>query len=964
MNFYSGEDFQQLRLQYKDFAQWQYNRLKSGKLTKQEAYWWERFSGELPVLNMPGDFPRPPVQSFEGDRFHFTLEKSLTLDLNRLIKEKGTTLFMVLLAVYNILLARYTGQEDIVIGTTIAGRPHPDLENIIGLLIETLALRNYPKGEQTFGKFLKDVKQGTLEAYDNQDYPFKELIRKIGAENEISRNPVFDAMLIVQNIEVTAFKLEGLKFFPYQPPGKEAKHTSKVDFTIEAVEAREEIYFKLEYCSRLYKRETMERFAQHFINIIKEVVNNPVIQLSVIEVISEEEKRQLLEEFNDTGLEYTSTKMVHELFADQVEETPDNTALVGGNHKLQITNNKHGAPFGQVLNAFGGIHLTYRELNEKSDQLAYVLKEKGVHPDTIVGIMVEPSVGMVIGIIGILKSGGAYLPIDAEYPEERIKYILEDSGTGIILTSASNRFLNFSEVEHFNCQLSIVNCQLSMRSQPATRNPQLVTSLAYIIYTSGTTGRPKGVMVEHQNLTAYINAFEKEFDLQPDDTVIQQASYAFDAFVEELYPILLKGGKLAIPGREVLRDIHVLCCFIARHQVTFITCSPQLLNELNNYPELLTCLRILISGGDRLKAEYIGNLLKIGNVYNTYGPTESTVCATYYRCPRGRGLSANVSIGRPITNYQVYILDKYQELLPVGVVGELCVAGAGVARGYLNNPELTKERYIEIEVEVNKKFLRGGPGAPRRGEPKKAKCFALYAVRHAPCAMLSPPGRRRQKTYRTGDLARWLRDGNIEFLGRIDRQVKIRGYRIELGEIENRLMALENIKKAVVVESERKSGQNYLVAYVVANDQSLEIAEIKGRLACQLPDYMIPSYIMVVAEIPLTLTGKIHWQRLPSPRPHVQADQAYAAPVSNKEKTLTRIWQEVLELDRVGPDDNFFDLGGTSLDIFNLNTKLNKTFKKQIPVVVLFQYTTIRSLLGYLERGTDQQDISHQAQTG
>jgi tyrocidine synthetase-3 len=936
MDFYAGNQPQPLQLQYKDFSHWQYNHLKSGKLKKQEAYWIERFTGDLPVLNMPIDFPRPAIQSFDGDQFDFILEKSLTHDLNRLIKETGTTLFMVLTAVFNILLNRYTSQEDIITGTTTAGRFHPDLQHIIGLLIETLALRYYPLGEQTFNQFLMNVKTGTLAVYENQDYPFKELIKKLGAENEISRNPVFDAMLMVQNIETVNFELQGLTFSPYQPPGNEESVSpmSKVDFTLTAAETGDEISFNLEYCTRLYKRETMERFAKHFINIIKEVTAEPTIKLSAIQIIDTEEKKQLLEEFNHSAQKYTRIKPVHELFADQVRRTPDHMAVVGmTNPESEIrTSRSEGtrglAPLSRLMS------ITYKELNERSHQLARLLRQTGVTPDTIVGIMVEPSLEMIIGLLGILKSGGAYLPIDPNSPEERIKYILKDSGAKIFLSDAGIEYL---ETEHPS----------TYRESPLERGGPKgrgVSNLAYIIYTSGSTGRPKGVMVEHRNLTTYINAFEKEFHLQPEDTVIRQASYTFDASVEELYPILLKGGKLAVTGKEVKNDINALCNFIVKHQVTMITCSPQLLNELNKFANLLTSLRVLISGGDRLNAEYIENLLGIGAVYNTYGPTEATVCATYFRCSGDSKLPTNVPIGKPITNYRVYILDKYANLLPVGVPGELCITGGGVTRGYLNRPELTAEKFC-LRRPGGALFEKTAPPGP------PCKNFLLEGTGSNIYFNMS-------YIYRTGDLARWLSDGNIEFLGRIDRQVKIRGYRIELGEIENQLTLLENIKQAVVVEEKRKSGQNSLAAYVVLNQDnkdSFKVSEVKARLSHQLPGYMIPPYIMAVKKIPMTLSGKIDRKQLP--RPGTEQAQPYSAPGSDKEKILAEIWKEVLELNQVGRDDNFFDLGGTSLDIFSVNTRINEIFKKQIPIVSMFQYPTIRSLVSCLEEETHQPGI-------
>ncbi|MCP5051083.1 MAG: amino acid adenylation domain-containing protein, partial [bacterium] len=884
MTYYSGGDFQPLQLQYKDFAQWQYDRLASGELGKQEAYWLGLFSGELPVLNMVTDFPRPPEQSFEGGKLYFKLEKPLNSPLNDLIKKTGTTLFMVLLAVYNVLLNRYTGQQDIIIGTTIAGRSHTDLENIIGLLIETLALRNNPQGEQTFEEFLNQVRQRTLNAYENQDYPFKELIKKVGAGNEISRNPVFDAMLIVQNMEITEFELHGLQFSPYQPPKGEEQYMSKVDFTLDALEKGEEIYFNLEYCSRLYKRETMERFARHFINIIREVVAEPGIHLSAIPIISQKEKQQLLEEFNTAPMEteFDSQKTVLDRFEEQVERTPNNIALVGIKSPI-----------------------TYSELNNRADRLAFTLTKNGVKPDTIVAIMVEPSLDMIIGLWGILKAGGAYLPIDPDYPQERIHFMLRDSGTKIIVTNGlklngpdSLVVIKPGDVNGFH-------------NHQTAKPPNHQTILAYIIYTSGSTGRPKGVLVEHSNLTAYIDAFEKEFDLRPRDTVIQQVSYAFDAFVEELYPILVKGGKLTIPGRDVNRDIHRLCHFISRQQVTMITCSPQLLSELNGWQprHLLASLRIIISGGDRLKAEYIDNLLETGEVYNTYGPTESTVCATYYKCPAVSPLPSNVPIGKPIANYQVFVLDKYHNLLPIGVGGELCVSGAGVTRGYLNQPELTNEKF---EVRSSK--------------------FEVKA---------------RIVLYHTGDFARWLPDGNIEFLGRIDHQVKIRGFRIELGEIESHLLAHDEVESAIAIVRIDNRDDNFLCAYLTSFRQ-IGNAELKTHLSRQLPEYMIPLHFIQLESIPLTANGNVDIKALPAP--DRKSEGPLIPPENDTQEKLASIWSQVLgiEAGSLGIDSDFFQLGGHSLNATRAISRIYKELDVKIPLSELFKSPSIRELARFI----------------
>jgi len=911
MTLYSGGKLSPLTLQYKDFSQWQHDHLVSGKLKKLEEYWLKRFKGGAPVLNMPTDFPRPPVQSFDGDKSDFTIEKSLTADLKHLIKETGTTLYMVLLAVYNILLSRYTGQEDIVIGTTIAGRHHPDLQQIIGLLIETLVQRNFPAGHLEFKTFLEMVKKETLEAHENQAYPFREIIRLVGADSEVSRNPVFDAMLIVQNFEAAAFQLEGLHFLPYQPDEKEIQHTSKLDFTIEAMEneARGDIRFTLEYCTRLYRRETMERFARHYIDIIGEVTANPTVRLADIEVIDETEKQQLLETFNDTSHKSGTKKprLVLERFRDRVAKTPDRIAIIG---------------LGQSVN--DTVFLTYRGLSEGAGSLADELIKKGVQPDTIVAIMMESSVEMAVGIWAILEAGGAYLPIEPGSPEERVDYMLKDSGTATLLT-------DYEKKKMVNCQLSIVNCQLLMGppQAPFHHSSFIVhksSHLAYIIYTSGTSGRPKGVLVEHRNLANYVVAVENEIHPRPDDTILQQGSLVFDAFVEEFYPLLLLGGIVAIPGKMLTRDIPGLCLFIARHRVSMIASAPQMVNELNKVlkdglpapldaRELLASMRIVLVGGDLVKTGYIDKFLETAEVYNTYGPTESTVCATYYKCPKPPTLSGDVPIGKPLAAYKIYIEDKYGNLSPIGVGGELCVAGPGVTRGYMNQPELTAEKFVENRSHWS---------------------YRTYISS--------------KKIYKTGDLARWLADGNIEFLGRIDRQVKIRGYRIELAEIETGLTAVEGIKEAVVIGEARKSGDRYLAAYVVCAG-TFDPGKIKIQLARQFPDYMIPTYIIRAPEIPWTGIGKVDRKRLPHPQAVSDSLQPFIAPGNQAEKRLAETWKQILEKDRIGIDDNFFDLGGTSLDIIKLNTRIKEEFNTQIPLVSLFKYTTIRTLAQYIAEG-------------
>ncbi|UCH96966.1 MAG: amino acid adenylation domain-containing protein, partial [Candidatus Aminicenantes bacterium] len=723
VSHYKGEKLSPPRIRYKDFSEWQDKRLKTGELKHQEAYWLNHLSGELPILDMPLDYPRPTIQRFEGERIRFQLEEQLTRELNTLSKKTGTTLYMILLATYNLLLAWYTGQEDIIVGTPSAGRNHADLENTIGFFLETMAIRSYPTDDKLFNLFLEETRTTTLEAYENQDYPFRELIKKVGNGNHLSRNPVFDVMLNVLNQDQAELKLPGVNIIPFDFDAR----VSKVDLTLEAREVGDKIVLELEYCTALFKRETIERLSQHFVNILRQVLNDPHIRLSGLEILNEGERKQILVEFNNTGIEITGDETVIDYFASQAEKIPDHAALVdpGGDIKAAGSRN---------------ILITYKELDNKSNQFTGFLRRKGVGPDIIVGIMAERSVEMIIGILGILKAGGAYLPIDPDYPAERIAFMLKDSGAEILLKDN-----DFTPEAFTTCPKGTSS---HLHLSPWVNAP--ATSLAYIIYTSGSTGRPKGVMVTHKNLVSYLYSFEQEFTINNEDVVIQQASCSFDVFGEEVFPCLVKGGRIVLSSKDEVRDTALLTGFIARHQVTVIDCSPLLLNELNRSclstaKNPLRTIHTFISGGDVLKGEYVNNLIKIGNVYNTYGPTETTICATYHKLSIGE--ESNIPIGKPIANYRVYIINKNFRWLPVGVPGEICIAGVGVSRGYLNQPELTAKKFLATDehgrtrTAFNQKLLRGDPGAPRRGEPKMAKCFAPYAMRHAPCAMLSPPGR-------------------------------------------------------------------------------------------------------------------------------------------------------------------------------------------------------------------------------
>jgi len=884
---YGGKELPELRIQYKDYAAWQNEMISSEVMKKQEEHWLNTFHGEIPVLNLPTDFPRPSLQSFEGDRIGYSINKEIIEGIRRIAKETGTTMYMVLLAGFNILLSKYSGQEDIIVGSPIAGRHHTDFTNIIGMFVNTLAMRNYPIGSKTAKEFIEEVKTNALKAYENQDYQFEELVEKIGVKRDLSRNPLFDVMLVMQNTEMGEIVLNGISIKPYELQNRIAKF----DITVSAVETEDSIEMSIEYCTKLYKKETIERMTGHYTNILEKVRQNPDITLEQIEMISEEEKHKLLYEFNNTYAEYPKDKTIHELFEEQVARTPDNIAAVYENRQL-----------------------TYRELNEKSNQLARLLREKGVGADSIVGIMVERSLEMIIGIMGILKAGGAYLPIDPEYPEDRKQYILKDSGAKLLLVQKQTRDKTAYRGEKIELDDERLDAKDSSNLDPVSRP----NDLAYIIYTSGSTGKPKGVMIENYSVINRIGWMQKEYKLTAADVILQKTPFTFDVSVWEMFWWSFTGAKVVFlnPGGE--KNPHEIVQAISKYKVTIMHFVPSMLSVFMEYLKnnleirYIESLKIIFSSGEALTLKHVeqfnGIISENGGrkLSNLYGPTEATVDVTYYNCTEDLKYKANIPIGKPIWNTRMHIVDRNNKLQPVGVTGELCIAGDGLARGYLNRPELTAEKF------VTNPFTAG------------------------------------QRMYRTGDLARWLPDGNIEFLGRIDSQVKIRGFRIELGEIENQLIEHEAVKEAVVIAKEEQDGSKYLCSYVVGDGQ-LTVTELREYLRKELPDYMIPSYFMQLEAMPLTPNGKIDRKALPEPDGKIDSSVEYEAPRNEVEEKLVKIWEEVLKVEKIGINDNFFELGGHSLRATSVAAKIHKELNVEVSLREIFKTPAIRGLSEYIK---------------
>ncbi|MCH7324060.1 amino acid adenylation domain-containing protein, partial [Solibacillus sp. MA9] len=875
IELYNGKELKPLKLQYKDFAEWQNKFLNSEEIKIQEEYWINIFSDEIPVLNIPTNYKRSVIKSFEGDDVGFELDERIIEQLKELTKETGTTMHMVLLSAFYILLSKYSRQEDIVIGVPVAGRSHVDLQNIIGIFVNTVALRMKPVGGKDFTEFLNEVKENSIKAYENQSYQFEALIEKLDVRRDASRNPIFDVMFNMVDIETENMnEFDGFILKKYNGE----KRTSKFDLTLNVTQSDKTLRFTMEYCTKLFNKETIERLGKHFIRILENVVDNTEIELNKIDLLTEEEKVKLFYEFNNTKVDYPKEKTIQQLFEDQVEKTPDNIAVV-----------------------FEDKRLTYRELNESANRLAIELRRKGVKADSIVGIMVERSLEMIIGIIGVLKSGGAYLPVDPRYPRERIEYMLEDSKCQILLSETSL----LGKVKFKGYILDLYNSDFQCGE---SRNPEKINSfkdLAYVIYTSGSTGMPKGVMIEQQQVNNFIHGITKETKLNSYKNILCITTVCFDIFGLETLVPLTNGLKVILASSDVSVDSKKLARIIDENKIEVMQSTPSRLNillENEDFQESINHLKLVLVGGEEVTSSLFNKWNKHNNtkIYNVYGPTETTIWSTIKLLEQ----DGKITIGRPISNTSIYILNKDKQM-PIGVEGELCIGGDGVARGYLNRAELTAEKFVGNPFELGK------------------------------------------KVYRTGDLARWLPDGNIEFLGRIDNQVKIRGFRIELGEIENRILQHKRIKEAAVVVKENKENEKYICAYVVS-DKEMKDLKLRDSLRGTLPEYMIPSYFVQIEKMPLTPNGKLNRRALPEPILEENTIEC-EAPRSEVEKVLAELWSAVLGIEEVGINDNFFELGGHSLKATILLSKIHKVLNKEIPLNEIFRLPTIKELAEFLE---------------
>ena len=847
-----------LPLQFADYAVWQRQHLQGEFLKSQLSYWKKQVGNSLPFLDLPTDRRRSPSQSFRGTRIAVTLLEDLAEALNELSRQAGVTLFTTLLAAFKVLLHRYTGQEDIVVGSPVANRSHTEIEGLIGFFVNTLVLRTDLSGNPSFKELLIRGRNTCLGAYVHQDLPFEKLVEESNPDRDLGRNPLFQVMFVFQNALASGLRFPGCTSQSVEIDAG----TSKFDLTLSLAGRERRLAGFFEYNSDLFDRPTIERMIGHFEVLLEGIVTNPDQRISTLPLLREAERHQLLVKWNDTKADYPTESCIHELVEAQVEKTPEVVAV-----------------------EFEGQQLTYRELNDSANQLAHFLRELGVGPEKLVGICIDRALEMVIGLLGILKAGGAYVPLDSTYPKERLAFILEDARVSVLLTQAKLVEDKGWRMEDGDPRSSILDPRLQvvfvdrdwpLIAQQSERNPDkraTARNLAYVIYTSGSTGQPKGVQIEHQSVINCLHSMREQIGFTEKDSLLAVTTISFDIAGLENYLPLTTGAKLVLSSRDEALDGKQLLDRLQACGATAMQATPSGWKLLLDVGWRAAEKFKILCGGEVLSRKLADQLLDSGtSLWNLYGPTETTIWSTIAKIERD---GSPVLIGRPIANTQIYILDSCLQPVPVGVHGELYIGGDGLARGYLNGPELTAEKFV-----VN--------------------------------PFSSQPGAR---LYCTGDRARYLPDGNIEFLGRIDNQVKIRGYRIELGEIEAILNQHPGVVDSVIVARARDlSEEKELVGYIVPNQDSLASAsDLRSLLRQKLPDYMIPSWFVFLDALPLTPNGKIDRNALPPPdgeRPLL--DQGFVEPRSEIEKLVAQVWREVMKLEKIGVHDNFFELGGHS----------------------------------------------------
>jgi amino acid adenylation domain-containing protein len=873
----------ELPIQYADFAVWQRKRLQGAELERQLGYWRRQLAGAPAVLELPADRVRPAAQSYRGASLSFSLSRELSASLLQLARQENCTPFMLLLAAFNTLLHRYTGQSDIVVGTPMAGRSRAETEGLIGFFVNTLVLRTDFIGDPSFRQLLALAREASLGAAAHQDLPFEKLVEELQPERDLSRSPLFQVMFALQNVRLEEAALSELQM----EPAGEAPEIAKFDLTLFMSESAGGLGGSLEYNTDLFDSATIARMAGHFKRLLASVAEGPDRRVSALEILTDDERDALLVKYNETAAAYPEASCAHELFERQADETPDAPAV-----------------------SFRDERVTYGELNRRANQLARRLRELGVGPDVLVGVLVGRSPDMTVALLGVLKAGGAYLPLDSSQPRERLSLVLSDAGVRVLVTHESFR----DSLAGHDARLVCLDSERAALERLGGQNLDPVATpanLAYVIYTSGSTGTPKGAMIPHRGLVNYLSWCVGAYAVAEGRGAPVHSPVGFDLTVTSLFAPLLAGRETRLLPEE--DGVEVLGRALREgRDYSLVKITPahlEVLKHLLHAESAAGRTNSLIIGGEALLGEHISfwqQHAPATRLINEYGPTETVVGCCVYEVPRGATFAGSVPIGRPIANTRLYVLDRHMRPVPAMVSGELYVGGDGLARGYLKRPAATAEKFVP------------DPFSKERGA----------------------------RLYRTGDLCRFLAGGEIDYLGRIDHQVKIRGFRIELGEIESALNRHPSVREAVVAVREDVPGDKRLVAYVVAEAGRLPtLGELRRDLKDGLPGYMMPSALVVLEELPLTQNGKVDQRRLPAPAGAGTTERdTFIAPRSLTELALVEIWEDVLNYRPVGIADDFFDLGGHSVLALSVMAQIQKLFGLDLPLSTFFEGGTIEHL--------------------
>lgn len=867
----------ELRIRYSDFAHWQTDTIRIDAMQLSLNYWKQQLSGELPVLELPTDHPRSVKQTFNGGTYRFILSKNLTDALEKFCQQEDVTLYMTLLTVFNVLLHRYSGQDDILIGTPVANRNLPEIENLIGVFINTIVLRTNLEGDPGFRELLNRIKDNSLNAYEHQDLPFEKLVEELKPKRGLSRTPVFQAVFNLQNSPMPKLEIPDLKIIPLEIN----RGVSQFDLTLMMIKSGGQYNCTVEYNSDLFASETIKRMFHSFQLLLEHALTDPECRISRLKIVDDNYLYHTIDVLNQTQLNFPREKCFHQLFEEQVKKSPDSVAII---HKERS--------------------LKYFELNHRANQLARYLQSLGVEAGIRVGILMEKTLEITEALLAVLKSGGTYVPISTSFPAERVKFILEDANVQVLLTNVDTQSL-------FETTVNIINMgdaeYLTIIDYSDIQSNITPDKLAYIIYTSGSTGQPKGVMVQHSALMNFLWSMQTRPGINSDDVLISVTSISFDIAALELFLPLSVGATIVIAGKEIMSNPILIGDVIRDHNVNMMQATPavwQLLIESGwaGKPGLKA-----LCGGEALTRKLANQILdSAGSLWNMYGPTESTIWSAVNQIKKD---NTPIKIGHPIGNTQLYILDKYMQPVPIGVTGELVIGGEGLALGYLNQTDLTKKKFIP--------------------DPFNSRAGA--------------------RLYKTGDLARYFPDYSLEILGRTDHQVKIHGHRIELGEITSVLMQHPLVNDAIVITKTENSGDKRLLVYYVSkNNQSLTANELQEFARKKLPAYMIPAAFIQLNELPLTPNGKIDRRSLPVPGDIYQLN-GYVASGNEVEQILADIWQSVLEIEKVGIHDNFFDLGGASIQSLQVVAGASLAGLGLSPEMI-FEYQTIAELAGQLQK--------------